>query len=98
VGPGGFLKIYLAVPDLFLYLSFKSARQAQTDSRDTNLTLREGKGRDMAKQLRFDEEARQKLLHGVEKMSTAVKVTLGPKGRNVVLDKKFGAPRSPTTG
>ncbi|HVP17882.1 MAG TPA: chaperonin GroEL, partial [Spirochaetia bacterium] len=46
----------------------------------------------MAKQLRFDEDARQRLLHGVEKMSTAVKVTLGPKGRNVVLDKKFGAP------
>ncbi len=46
----------------------------------------------MAKQLRFDEDAREKLLRGVEKMSTAVKVTLGPKGRNVVLDKKFGAP------
>lgn len=46
----------------------------------------------MAKQLKFDEEARQALLKGVEKMSTAVKVTLGPKGRNVVLDKKFGAP------
>jgi len=46
----------------------------------------------MAKQLRFDEDARQKLLRGVEKMSMAVKVTLGPKGRNVVLDKKFGAP------
>jgi len=46
----------------------------------------------MAKQLRFDEEARQKLLRGVDKMATAVKVTLGPKGRNVVLDKKFGAP------
>ena len=46
----------------------------------------------MAKQLRFDEDARQRLLRGVEKMSTAVKVTLGPKGRNVVLDKKFGAP------
>ena len=46
----------------------------------------------MAKQLRFDEEARQKLLRGVEKISTAVKVTLGPKGRNVVLDKKFGSP------
>jgi len=46
----------------------------------------------MAKQLRFDEEARQKLLKGVDKMATAVKVTLGPKGRNVVLDKKFGAP------
>ena len=46
----------------------------------------------MAKQLKFDEEARRALLHGVEKMSNAVKVTLGPKGRNVVLDKKFGAP------
>ncbi len=46
----------------------------------------------MAKQLRYDEEARKSLLRGVEKLSTAVKVTLGPKGRNVLLDKKFGAP------
>ena len=46
----------------------------------------------MAKQLKFDESARKSLLSGVEKMSNAVKVTLGPKGRNVVLDKKFGAP------
>ena len=46
----------------------------------------------MAKQLRFDESARRTLLTGVDKMSNAVKVTLGPKGRNVVLDKKFGAP------
>ena len=46
----------------------------------------------MAKQLQFDESARRALLTGVEKMSNAVKVTLGPKGRNVVLDKKFGAP------
>jgi len=46
----------------------------------------------MAKQLQFDETARRALLDGVEKMSNAVKVTLGPKGRNVVLDKKFGAP------
>ena len=46
----------------------------------------------MAKQLQFDESARKALLKGVEKLSTAVKVTLGPKGRNVVLDKKFGAP------
>ncbi|MHB9294328.1 60 kDa chaperonin [Pillotina sp. SPG140] len=46
----------------------------------------------MAKQLLFDEEARQKLLSGVEQISKAVKVTLGPKGRNVLLDKKFGAP------
>ncbi|MFP4429935.1 MAG: chaperonin GroEL [Spirochaetaceae bacterium] len=46
----------------------------------------------MAKQLVFDEEARRALLRGVEKLSNAVKVTLGPKGRNVLLDKKFGAP------
>ena len=46
----------------------------------------------MAKQLKFDEEARRALLRGVEKISAAVKVTLGPKGRNVLLDKKFGAP------
>jgi len=45
-----------------------------------------------AKQLRFDEDARKSLLIGVEKLSRAVKVTLGPKGRNVVLDKKFGSP------
>jgi chaperonin GroEL len=45
-----------------------------------------------AKQLIFDENARQSLLRGVEKLSRAVKATLGPKGRNVVLDKKFGSP------
>lgn len=46
----------------------------------------------MAKQLQFDEQARKSLLTGVEKLSDAVKVTLGPKGRNVLIDKKFGAP------
>jgi len=46
----------------------------------------------MAKELLFNEEARKKLLSGVEQISRAVKVTLGPKGRNVLLDKKFGAP------
>lgn len=46
----------------------------------------------MAKQLQFNEEARKSLLAGVEKISSAVKVTLGPKGRTVLLDKKFGAP------
>jgi chaperonin GroEL len=46
----------------------------------------------MAKQLQFNEEARRSLLRGVENLSNAVKVTLGPKGRNVLLDKKFGAP------
>jgi len=45
-----------------------------------------------AKQLLFDEAARQKILRGVELLARAVKVTLGPKGRNVVIDKKFGSP------
>src|SRR6195256_1086056 len=45
-----------------------------------------------AKQLIFDESARQSLLRGVQKLSRAVKATLGPKGRNVVIDKKFGSP------
>ena len=45
-----------------------------------------------AKQLSFDEAARQALLRGVEKLAKAVTATLGPKGRNVVLDKKFGSP------
>jgi chaperonin GroEL len=45
-----------------------------------------------AKQLIFDEAARQSLLRGVEKLSRAVAVTLGPRGRNVVLDKKYGSP------
>ena len=45
-----------------------------------------------AKQLAFDEEARNSIKQGVDKLAEAVKVTLGPKGRNVVLDKKFGAP------
>ena len=45
-----------------------------------------------AKQLQFNEHARHALLRGVEKLSRAVKATLGPRGRNVVLDKKFGSP------
>src|SRR5260221_10526926 len=45
-----------------------------------------------AKQLIFDEQARQALLRGVQKLSKAVVATLGPKGRNVVIDKKFGSP------
>jgi chaperonin GroEL len=45
-----------------------------------------------AKQLQFDENARHALLRGVEKLSKAVKATLGPSGRNVILDKKFGSP------
>ncbi len=46
----------------------------------------------MAKQLLFSDEGRRKILSGIEQLAAAVKVTLGPKGRNVVLDKKFGSP------
>ena len=46
----------------------------------------------MAKQLKYNEEARRAILSGIEQLAKAVKVTLGPKGRNVVLDKKFGSP------
>ena len=46
----------------------------------------------MAKQIKFGEDARKSLLEGVNKLANTVKVTLGPKGRNVVLDKSFGAP------
>ena len=46
----------------------------------------------MAKQIQFDETARQALLRGVEQIAKAVKSTLGPAGRNVVIDKKFGSP------
>ena len=45
-----------------------------------------------AKQLLFCEQARQEILRGVEILAKAVKVTLGPRGRNVVLDKKWGSP------
>ncbi len=46
----------------------------------------------MAKQIQYGEEARQHILRGVNKLADAVKVTLGPKGRNVILEKKFGSP------
>ncbi|MFI5214938.1 MAG: chaperonin GroEL, partial [Candidatus Limnocylindria bacterium] len=46
----------------------------------------------MAKEVRFDQAARQKLLAGVDQLANAVKVTLGPKGRNVVIEKSFGSP------
>src|ERR1700760_3471066 len=46
-----------------------------------------------AKEVRFSTDARDRMLHGVEILANAVKVTLGPKGRNVVIDKSFGAPR-----
>ena len=47
----------------------------------------------MAKIIKFDTDARTRMLKGVNTLANAVKVTLGPKGRNVVLDKSFGAPR-----
>src|SRR5437762_6813853 len=46
----------------------------------------------MAKQITYGDESRQSILRGVNRLADAVKVTLGPRGRNVVLDKKFGAP------
>ena len=46
----------------------------------------------MAKEVRFDQDARSKMLSGVNQLANAVRVTLGPKGRNVVLDKSFGSP------
>ena len=46
----------------------------------------------MAKQIIYGEDARKALLSGVNQLADTVKITLGPKGRNVVLDKKFGAP------
>ncbi len=50
-----------------------------------------------AKDVRFSVDARDKMLRGVELLANAVKVTLGPKGRNVVIEKSFGAPASPRT-
>ena len=47
----------------------------------------------MAKIVKFDTEARTKMLKGVDTLANAVKVTLGPKGRNVVMDKSYGAPK-----
>jgi len=52
----------------------------------------------MAKQIKFDEKARRQLKKGVDKLANAVKVTLGPKGRNVVLDKGFGSPEITNDG
>ncbi|MBI2931838.1 MAG: chaperonin GroEL, partial [Planctomycetes bacterium] len=47
----------------------------------------------MAKQLMFGEESSRKVLEGIRKLSSTVKVTLGPSGRNVILEKKFGTPQ-----
>ena len=47
----------------------------------------------MAKEIKFNIEARDMLKSGVDQLADAVKVTLGPKGRNVIIEKKFGAPQ-----
>src|SRR5574337_2135447 len=55
---------------------------------------REDGGSNMAaKEVKFSQDAREKMLRGVDVLANAVKVTLGPKGRNVVIEKSFGAPR-----
>src|ERR671938_3269 len=51
-----------------------------------------------AKEVRFSADARERMLRGVDILANAVKVTLGPKGRNVVIDKSFGAPRTTKDG
>ncbi|MBB3066313.1 TCP-1/cpn60 chaperonin family protein, partial [Limibacillus halophilus] len=51
-----------------------------------------------AKEVKFGQDARERMLRGVDTLANAVKVTLGPKGRNVVLDKSFGAPRTTKDG
>ena len=51
----------------------------------------------MAKEIKFNIDARDAMKQGVDQLANAVKVTLGPKGRNVVIEKKFGAPRLPRT-
>ena len=52
----------------------------------------------MPKQIAYDQEARRGLEAGMNKLADAVRVTLGPKGRNVVLEKKWGAPTIPNDG
>src|ERR1700755_984848 len=51
-----------------------------------------------AKEVRFSVDARDRMLHGIDTLAHAVRVTLGPKGRNVLLDKSFGAPRMTKDG
>src|SRR5215213_1061962 len=51
-----------------------------------------------AKELRFGGDARERMLRGVDILANAVKVTLGPKGRNVIIDKSYGAPRTTKDG
>ncbi len=50
-----------------------------------------------AKEIKYNMEARERIMKGVDTLANAVKVTLGPKGRNVVIAKSWGSPRSPRT-
>ena len=52
----------------------------------------------MAKIVKFDSDARSSMIRGVDVLANTVKVTLGPKGRNVVIDKSYGAPRTTKDG
>ncbi|MGH9811465.1 MAG: TCP-1/cpn60 chaperonin family protein, partial [Terriglobia bacterium] len=52
----------------------------------------------VAKDVKFAADARERMMRGVDVLANAVKITLGPKGRNVILDKSFGAPRSTKDG
>src|SRR5712691_10260750 len=61
----------------------RRSKPRRAEHRETN---------DMAKQITYGEQSRQAILRGVNQLANAVKVTLGPKGRNVVIDKKFGSP------
>ena len=69
-------------------------RPSRASARSIDLSVR-NRG-EMPKLIAFNEEARRGLERGMNTLADAVKVTLGPKGRNVVLEKKWGAPRSPT--
>src|SRR5271169_2423771 len=71
----------------------ESRRQEGSLTRPKPLTRTQGANEMSAKDVRFSTEARDKMLRGVDILANAVKVTLGPKGRNVILDKSFGAPR-----
>ncbi len=51
-----------------------------------------------AKEVKFSSDSRERMLKGIDTLANAVKVTLGPKGRNVVIDKSFGAPRTTKDG
>src|SRR6266446_4706775 len=63
-----------------------------SDLRRKRVEISEGETRVAAKELKFREEARGAMLKGVNTLANAVRVTLGPKGRNVVLGKKYGSP------